>query len=284
MRRAATLAELIVALTVLGVVLALFARTASGHERWSRQLHDAQDARRVVDQVVDILAVPLSTVSPELGDLVANQASDSAVEMRTLVAAGIACDVTGRVAHLAGVAGAAGTGMAYSAQPARGDRIALLDERADSARWLVRVVTSVGADSACTPGQGRAGIAVTLDSATDLAGVAVVRVTRRVRFNLYRGGDRLWYLGFRDWDDEAGRFNTVQPVAGPLAPYRADSASGLRFAWFDSAGARIATPVTAPESAWRVDVSARAAPAAPAASASVEGSRTVALRRAPPRP
>ena len=64
-----------------------------------------------------------------------------------------------------------------------------------------------------------------------------LRFLRPLRFSLYRASDGLWYLGARDWNAATQRFNTVQPVAGPLRPYSADpAASGLSFAYVDGTG------------------------------------------------
>ena len=61
-----------------------------------------------------------------------------------------------------------------------------------------------------------------------------------MRYSLYRASDGGWYLGQRDWNSLALRFNTTQPVAGPfLSP----SARGLRLTYLDSMGTSLATPV-----------------------------------------
>jgi hypothetical protein len=68
-----------------------------------------------------------------------------------------------------------------------------------------------------------------------------LRVTRPLRYSLYRGSDANWYLGQRDWNTTTMRFNSVQPVSGPfLSP----PARGVVFHYLDSAGAELVTPVT----------------------------------------
>ena len=69
---------------------------------------------------------------------------------------------------------------------------------------------------------------------------SVVRVTRPTRYSLYRGGDSRWYLGARDWNPAANRFNTTQPVSGPFA---AATDRGLEFQYLDSTGAALPRPV-----------------------------------------
>ena len=69
---------------------------------------------------------------------------------------------------------------------------------------------------------------------------SVVRITRATRYSLYRGGDSRWYLGARDWNSAANRFNTTQPVSGPFA---SAANRGLELQYFDSGGVALATPV-----------------------------------------
>jgi len=62
-----------------------------------------------------------------------------------------------------------------------------------------------------------------------------------MRYSLYRASDGGWYLGQRDWNPVALRFNTIQPVAGPfLSP----ALRGLRLTYLDSLGSTLATPIT----------------------------------------
>jgi len=69
---------------------------------------------------------------------------------------------------------------------------------------------------------------------------APLRVTRPLRYSLYQSSDNAWWLGERDWNADAARFNTIQPVAGPfLSP----ASRGLHFAYFDSAGGELVSPV-----------------------------------------
>jgi hypothetical protein len=84
---------------------------------------------------------------------------------------------------------------------------------------------------------------LSLDSApqpTALVG-RPLRITRPIRYSLYRSSDDSWYLGARDWNSTTSKFNAIQPVAGPFEP------SGTPvFRWYDTTGALLATPV-----AWR---------------------------------
>jgi hypothetical protein len=69
-----------------------------------------------------------------------------------------------------------------------------------------------------------------------LATGSAVRVTRPIRYSIYRGGDGLWYLGVRSWNAALSRFNGVQPLSGP---YAAPSPAGSRIEYFDADGDRV---------------------------------------------
>jgi hypothetical protein len=62
----------------------------------------------------------------------------------------------------------------------------------------------------------------------------VIRLFRRAHYGFYREASGLWYLGY--FDCPGGACAQMQPVAGPFRAYSA-SASGVRFAYFDSTGA-----------------------------------------------
>ncbi|MGH7695898.1 MAG: hypothetical protein ACRENH_13005, partial [Gemmatimonadaceae bacterium] len=72
---------------------------------------------------------------------------------------------------------------------------------------------------------------------------APLRFTRTARFSLYKASDGRWYLGARDWNGDAERFNSIQPVAGPLQAYSANpSESGLLFVYRDASGTQLPRP------------------------------------------
>jgi hypothetical protein len=79
-----------------------------------------------------------------------------------------------------------------------------------------------------------------LDVADSIADSSVVlaRITRPLRYSLYRAGDGWWYLGIRTWNPATAQFNGVQPTAGPYAP---PGRNGSRIEYFDSAGNAISS-------------------------------------------
>ena len=89
---------------------------------------------------------------------------------------------------------------------------------------------------------------------------SVVRVTRPVRYSLYRAGDNLWYLGARDWNTTSQQFNGIQPVSGP---FLSAAQHGLAFRYLDTAGAVLATPIANASSITAIRIDLRAQTSAP---------------------
>ncbi len=224
-----------------------------------------------------MLAAQLAPIAA--GDIAPQAASDSAVEAQAFVGTAVAC-MQGAELRVAGDAVADGPALTSFVTPPRaGDRLFALDERGDPERWVERTVTRVvSGGAACLFVARGDGLALALDAPLPAAGPALValRLARRTRFSLYQSGDGLWYLGLREWNADASRFAGIQPVAGPLSAYRANSdRSGLRFTYLDAAGRPLAMPLALADSIGGVEIAARAEPGTFAAHL------TVVLRDAP---
>ena len=268
MRRGVTAIELAVTLCLLGLVLALLARRAASLERWQRALQASRQQAWAARQTLDVLAAQLAPIAG--GDIAPQAASDSAVEAQAFVGTAVAC-MQGDELRVASDAVADGPALASFVTPPRaGDRLFALDERgAPAERWVERTVTRVvSGGGACLFVARGDGLVLALDAPLPMAGSAVVavRVARRTRFSLYLSGDGLWYLGLREWNADASRFAGIQPVAGPLSAYRANSdRSGLRLTYLDAAGRPLALPLALADSIGGVEIAARSEPGAFAA-------------------
>jgi prepilin-type N-terminal cleavage/methylation domain-containing protein len=234
MRRGFSVIELMTALVVLGLVLALVVRSAVFHERFQRATAAARERARAAGQAASIVNAMLSSVS--LGDFVASGVADSALDLGALVGSGIGC-LSGTLLRI-GDGSTAGQPAAFLGTPRAGDTVLVFDEARRPPRWAATALTSVDAGGAPCPLLGDAAIqTLRLDGALDVGPTVAFRVLRRTRLSLYRSGDGAWYLGMRDWNSRAGTFNAVQPVAGPLASYQRDQTrTGLHFEFLDSLG------------------------------------------------
>jgi hypothetical protein len=235
-RHGATLAELLVAITLGAIVLG----TAS-----ASVLRQQRDARRVAGVAADAaqgrvasLQIPaeLGDLAPSAGDLVGGEARDTALQLRSAIATGVACD--------------SAVGQAMLASSNRDDLapggVATLPRAGDSLWWYAdaatgwraqRIMDARGVTAPCPVHVGGGGQGPVLRLALTVrdtipAGV-VLRVTRPLAYVVYRGGDGTWQLGMREWIDATQRFAPPQPIAGPFAR---SLRSGVRtgFRYFDA--------------------------------------------------
>jgi hypothetical protein len=241
-RRGWTLHEMIISLGVLTGVMALAAHLATGQLRFFRHAGQLSAIRSQTGHASGIAASVLWGVAPAAGDV--SLALDSAIEFNMPIAAALVCaSAPGRVTVAEPTAEA--TLTSFAEPPGAGDRMQALFEDSLGATWLTFHVTE---PHVSVPGcvhfpYATAARTFTLQEAAIVPAGAALRFTRPVRFSLYRGSDRNWYMGMRDWNGESERFNTIQPVAGPLRPYSADPAqTGLRFVYRDDDGNELPVP------------------------------------------
>lgn len=250
-RRAFTLAEMLVATTLAGAVLAIV--TTIG-VRQQRVLADLADDIALGAQLQEARVIPAAdyrAIAPPDGDV--RDARDTSLEFRATLATAIVCDTAPHAVILAPASD--NHTLANFAQPIEaGDTAWLLVPTDSGEDWRPSAITSV----ATAPRAKCAATGPALDSAQQtlartMIGITpspavsspglIVRVTRPVRYSLYHASDGAWYLGQHDWNYDTQRLNTIQPVAGPLL---AAAQHGLRFTYLDSAGAALATPVADP--------------------------------------
>lgn len=221
-RRGVTLIELLVAMTLGVLVLALCAGALIGQRRAERRSAESTRPGSAADEAVRVVASSLARLA-QTDTLWAR--GDTALEWRTAVGVAVTCAAAGDTI----VVPDSGTGAWWEDGPDSGDVVEITDE---NGRWTDRDVVAVTARSngAC------AGAQRTLRLSDSIAhvGAGFARVTRRVRFMLYRGGDGLWWLGQRTCTSRSPALcGAAQPVAGPLLP----PPLGARFT-IDSAGLR----------------------------------------------
>ncbi len=234
MRRAFSLVELLTALVLMALVLALVVRAAVFHERFQRADAAARGAARAAHQAVAIVAAALRPAGA--GDLVPAGITDTSVDFLALVGSGGGC-LAGPVLTYAAASTPEAAIASFAAAPRAGDSILVFDDSRAPPRWRATRVQGVNAGGLpcplLAPGELRS---LRLDAWLDAGPVVAFRVLRRTRFSLYRSGDGAWYLGMRDWNLAGGGFSGIQPVAGPLAPVARDPrTAGLHFTFVDGA-------------------------------------------------
>lgn len=262
-----TLAELLVALAVGGTALGLIAAISIREQRAFNDLAAVASSDAALRDAGSLLPIDLRPLAPAAGDIRAGEARDTSLELRATIASAVVCDTTttelilapsgqGSAAYgsIAATIEAGDTAWLYSAgdttdewhpfriaetsEAAAAPCAALAPRLSDDDKALPRVVVGLNAS-------------LVLSSAVGLP----LRITRPRRYSLYRASDGLSYLGERDWNPEAVRFNTIQPVSGPFAPA---GEHGLVFRYLDSAGASLPIPVTNPGAIALIQVDLRA--------------------------
>lgn len=220
-RRGTTLVELLVALALGSLVVAMCATALVGQRRAERRVAESTRPGSAADEAVRVVAASLARVAAS-DTLVAR--GDTALEWRAMLGGAVACAGGGDSLVVPDSSAVAW----WESEPDSGD-VADIDDAAGARATREIVAVSTRSSSACA---GPARVLRLRDSITT-SGAVLVRVTRRVRFMLYRGGDARWWLGQRTCSASAPvSCGAAQPVAGPLSP----SPMGLRVA-IDSSGA-----------------------------------------------
>jgi len=248
-RKGVTLLELLVTMTVGGIALSIVTLLCVRQQRLIGDLSQTSALSAHLRDAGAILPIDIRALAPALGDI--REARDTSLEIRATIASGVVCDTGSAAIALAPAVDNVASFASVATTIAPGDSAWLLSPNDSTETWTPHRIDAVRS------GEGRQcdargptldtridapRIALALDSAASTAWIGTpVRVTRPLRYSLYRSGDGMWWLGERDWSTDGAQFNTIQPVAGPLL---SPSSRGLRFEYFDSAGTELTVPVT----------------------------------------
>lgn len=238
-RRGHTVIELLVALAVGAIVIGLGATVGFRHQRFHRDVVIAVERTERLEQTAVLIPISLRSIAPGEGDIAPGAARDTSLEFRATIASAVICDSGSSTVALA-PAGLEPRLSSVLSRPETGDTAWILEANGPTERWIPRAVVAVlDSSTVCAlggsypfGGASRSSLALRLAAAIPTGAVAL-RVTRPWRYSLYRASDGAWYLGAKEWNAALLRFNTIQPVAGPLV---SAAASGLRFRYMDSLG------------------------------------------------
>lgn len=239
-RRGATLVELLVALTLLGIVGS--AAVAAMRMQTTVRMRVGSRVTAAVRQheALAPLTADLTVASLTGGDIAFGGGTDSTLDLQATVATGYTCGDTAdaRALTIAVLSSAAGRAIGV------GDTIRVY--AGAPPEWRTAAIRSVGRSAditACTGAPDVTALRVTVDSAvrTGITPGSPLHVTRRLRYSFYRASDGDTYLGLREWSAASGRLATVQPIAGPF------DGDSVGFTYTDRAGRTLAAPVNARE-------------------------------------
>lgn len=264
-----TLAELVIALGMLGLLLTLLLSTLAAHQKVfrnyrekilvSEQLRDGQ-----LSLLTDVRGAAVRADTLRL-------LTDSALEFFATIGSSVVCTSSSQNVSL--VPSGLASGLLLSSFPVPPDTGDLLagyakpDSISGVRRWIrfrISAVTTSPAATACPATTGftsstdaqKLSYGITLTtSPAGLAAGSPVRLLRRARYSLYRSSEGDWFLGYKRCNAIAPGCSTIQPVSGPYLPYSSSNGGGLRFRYLDSLGAVV--PSTRPLDVAAVEIAIR---------------------------
>lgn len=241
MRGGWTLHEMLISLAVTGMIASLAVHAALSELRFFRGAGEAVVVEQQLADVAGVMRGLVWSVSPGEGDIVA--ALDTALEIRVGIGTAVVCESsTGRVV-IPAPSPSANTLASFDDAPQPDDFVMALPEDSSASAWTTLTVASAPVyGGACTRYPAApAAWALALREQVVVPEGTILRLLRPLRVNVYRASDARWYLGARDWSAVNQRFNTIQPLAGPLdAPSADPDRTGFRIDYLDADGATLA--------------------------------------------
>jgi hypothetical protein len=244
--------ELLVALTLGAVVLAMVGGVSVRQQHFYRAVVASTERTERLDQATALIPVAIRSIAPGEGDIPPGGARDTALEFRATIATAVVCDSGHGSLVLAPVRAEPPQLASILQRPDAGDTLwALLTSGADES-WAPRPITAVfDSVTTCLIGGlppwkapvGQPSLVIRVVGPLPAGQGTPVRITRLWKYSLYRASDGDWYLGARDWNSGAMRFNIIQPVSGP---FTSAARHGMALRYYDSTGAVVASGAADP--------------------------------------
>lgn len=236
---------MLISMGVFAGVVGITSHLALGQLRFFRGVGEVSAVKNQVGQATTIAAAILWGVSSGDGDIIVAQ--DSAIELHLPMGSAVQCGgAPGRLTIPVAATTSGNALSAFSEHPEAGDRVLAFFEDSLGATWLTLRASSApipGASCAHFPSVTSTWTLELLEQVTVPAG-APLRFTRPFRLSVYRASDGRWYLGGKDWNAASQRFNSIQPVAGPLKAHSPDPArTGLLFLYRNVDGEELTAPI-----------------------------------------
>ena len=290
-RRGLSLVEIMVALVLLGIVSGVIMRVVQRQQRFYQGVNQIVVQRSQLRQATSVLPIDLRALSSVGNDIA--WATDSSIVFNVTVGTGSVCQlVSGSVVAMPpevlyseqmitswygygrpdpkNKPKSAYTVYIYNDSSSLGNqddvwqKFTLVDVTVDKTKCVgpPTTIQDVGKDRpVLTLKSADPSDPVTGGPLSQYIGVgAPVRITKQVRYKLYKETDGKWYLGYSDYNATTSDFDPLSPVSGPYDAYSSGSGTGIGFRYYDVDGNEIASGAGATDRAKiaRVDLIARA--------------------------
>jgi type II secretory pathway pseudopilin PulG len=259
-RPGTTLVELVVALSLLLLIIAIGGTTARRTLDTQSRLATLDARATTISDALRTLSRHAATIEPSLGDL--HSTRDTMIDFTHAFGDATICRVASDSVVIITSADSTPWSTALPRAVTSEDDARIWHDARQ--RWETRAVRTAGAatgtcgdSTAPWPGTALQRL-VLADTLPGLRPGAPMRTLQRERWSLVRGGDGAWALSLATWNRGTRAFNTPQPLAAPLAAPSAPTGAGLVIRAIDATG----TPL--PDSALRntrtLDITIRASP------------------------
>jgi hypothetical protein len=250
-RRGASIIELMITLTIFGLVMAGVTSAIVEQTRFQSGAARIVGSQRSLRRIGDLLPSELRALGTGAGDIYAM--TPSSIDLRVTTGSSVVCAVGGAGTSVTIPPMQLATGAPLTSWrdvPVSGDSVFIFDEGASAARnddvWRAYRLTATPSAGSCPMTTGftrtaaEAAAGTTLNVATAIPATTVagapIRFFRRARYALTTGADGRWYLGYTECAAGCG---TLDVVAGPVRP---PSGRGIGFTFRDSLGMVTAAP------------------------------------------
>ena len=231
-----TLVELLVAMTLFGMLSTILSSVLRTTARVQRQLTvDAEqsDALRSALHLLRGDLLELSATDTTGGDILTmNRGS---LEYRVMKGLGFLCEPPDTGANRIAIYDDNSLRFPVGGLPINPSRDELIvfaagsASRPDDDRWVRREVTATSRANSCPGGAPSRTFTLAGAPIPDVHAGAPVRVVQRFRIRAYADSYGDWWIGMEQ-AARAGGWNRIQPVVGPIIP------SGLQFVYLDRSG------------------------------------------------
>lgn len=252
-RRGVSLIEVVIAMVIAAVVLTLVSSISVRQQRLLAEIADGVAVSGQLREISTIFPTDMRSVAVAAQDI--REATDTSIELRATVASAVVCDTTSNAIVLAPGSAGASTYASFTTAVEVGDTAWVFTPHDSADEWRASAIENVATVNAkgrqCAANGPRLSdsaralprIVVALTSTPNVVGALIgspIRVTRSIRYSLYRASDGGWYVGERDWNPTTLRFNTIQPVSGP---FLSATGGGMTLVYLDSTAASLSSPV-----------------------------------------